>query len=545
MKPAQSTIHPSCLQEFLDSAENAADLGQRQYFTPPDLAAALGSILPTSDTVFDPSIGDGSLTLAAAKAAQTYGLDIDPRSKSACSKLPAPHIATADLTKWYPIAKETSITFPTIVTNPPFSLKWDTARLTPLADSHITEVANTFSETRSTSSTIDSTLASILITLDLLKEYGNALIIANASTIDRLLPATHPILRHCWLRVDIEAEVFQNIAQWHNHLRGQKNLPTTTALYLSRTHYKYTSPLQKTPHPTITLNTADPHHIRTELRQFKQNNPHLPRGPHIHHHATPEETNKWDAVTQEYAVRHQKATPTHNITLDHRGRIRTHLTPFDTYSGRYTRELVSRLNSLDGTPPASLVVQATTRTALREAVEGNIWRVHPDVPAAVNAAIAAYESERAPFFQPNPVMALGWVDENATITCHRKGLHGVTPGTSYQLRTWLEETDWEGEIINLAGKKEHVRYRGKELCICITLPDQTQHHFHVRRDNKLPDKETTPSHTTHHHTIETFLDHFHIPIPQDITQSDPLKHQQITQHLTAIEAQINTHLQTA
>ena len=41
MKQSGNTIHNANLQEFLDSAANAADYGQRQFFTPPDLAAAL------------------------------------------------------------------------------------------------------------------------------------------------------------------------------------------------------------------------------------------------------------------------------------------------------------------------------------------------------------------------------------------------------------------------------------------------------------------------------------------------------------------------
>ena len=63
-------------QEFIDSATNALQQGQRQFLTPPELASACAQLLPTMrPTALDLSMGKGDL-LATSGAHNLLGLDI-------------------------------------------------------------------------------------------------------------------------------------------------------------------------------------------------------------------------------------------------------------------------------------------------------------------------------------------------------------------------------------------------------------------------------------------------------------------------------------
>ncbi len=56
-------------------------------------------------------------------------------------------------------------------------------------------------------------------------------------------------------------------------------------------------------------------------------------------------------------------------------------------------------------------MQAAQRAEVVHAVKGGIWRVHPDLPKAVDEAISAYHSLRAPLYKLSPIRSLGYLDE--------------------------------------------------------------------------------------------------------------------------------------
>lgn len=535
---------------MLDSAPNASELGQRQYFTPPALAHALGTAMEKSGCILDISIGDGSLTYAGSieSTKQIYGIDIDPRSVRACNKLEVPaNVATANLTHWHSIASELNMKFPKVVCNPPFSLKWPCAHLKGLASSATDEIRETYQRLSEDQDTMDSTIASMLIMLDLLAENSSAMLIANKSTIDRLADQWELISSFCYLRIDIEAEVFPDIAQWHNEARGEKNLAATTVLYFSHTHKQYDHGAGS--QRKITMDSANPEEIKRAIKLFKETNYRCPKGPHIYtdqHQSLPE---SWQAVMNEYAVRFQNAPPEYNIHISN-GYIFTNLTTFNRIKGTYTMELIRQLEELDGKSPAGLVVQANTRTALQEVIQGGMWNVHPDVIPAVKKAIQAYESERAPFFQPNQTMSLGWVDEHAQLEAISSELPHIKKGESYQLRTWTEETTWEGKIVSIAGDKERVKYRGNELVVGLATKDETGkpvvHTFHVRRDEKAARNEGKPEYTKkgiiYQYPIESIFQHFEVPVPIDIAEARPEEFELHQKNLLTIQEHIRKTL---
>ena len=198
-RPQGQQLDGTDLQEVLDSAANAGDLGKQQFFTPRPIAAALATPLPFTRPVFvDLMMGDGALIAGAFAdlpplAAMGHlhatrrglGVDLDRR----CARQPA-DLATpvdtcaADLTEFYPLLAEMNWQYDCGGFNPPFSLQWHTDRLAALADSEIAAVRQCFRKGREHT---DSTLASLLIALDRQTPMGEGYFICNHSTAVKLL----------------------------------------------------------------------------------------------------------------------------------------------------------------------------------------------------------------------------------------------------------------------------------------------------------------------------------------------------------------------
>ena len=195
-----------------------------------------------------------------------------------------------------------------------------------------------------------------------------------------------------------------------------------------------------------------------------------------------------------------------------------------------------------------MTASTISSTALRHACASGAWRVEPALVEAVDAAVAAYEAVRAPFYTPNPVQSLGWIDEESFITCAKDGIPGIRVGDQCPLKSWIEETTWDDSKTNLAGNVESLELTGRELVVEVTASDGSLHHFHVRRDDATGELDaksvaaagtrTGPPPVRHYH-IQSFLDHFEIPIPKDIAQTNPAIYQSNLARLDALELHVN------
>ncbi len=266
MKQSGNTTQNANLQEFLDSAVNAAELGQRQFFTPPGIAAALFRPLPgiRKQLITDLHFGSGALARASG-AIHALGLDIDARVTGELDE-PADakwQVEQADLTHWYPIAVEADLQFPFITINPPFSLRWYADRLTALRESQVKEVAKAASKY---GEHIDSTLASFLIALDRLLPLGEGFMVCNANTARRFLgepygpagDAPHTsLLKHVWLWLDIPGKIFEN----------QIPQPWRSLSPAPRTHRSPSSGSRCRGHTRRPVRSHDPGGIRCPPRQ--------------------------------------------------------------------------------------------------------------------------------------------------------------------------------------------------------------------------------------------------------------------------------------
>src|SRR5262245_60461858 len=168
----QTQIAPQILQEYLDSAANAAQKGQAQFFTPIEWAELLCRPLPQwRSNVTDISCGAGHLLRAAENESTEllFGVEIQPlRSVPGRKTLAAPKAVdrvTGDLTRLYPLLRTVDFTSDLFVLNPPWDLHWYRDRLAGLAQSHVPAVREAFAalDSRTPRECLDSTVASLCI----------------------------------------------------------------------------------------------------------------------------------------------------------------------------------------------------------------------------------------------------------------------------------------------------------------------------------------------------------------------------------------------
>lgn len=185
MHQTGNSINPGNIQHFADSAKNAIQLGQRQFFTPPDFAEALCSVFQSSRATIASDLMAGNLALLkAAKRPHACGIDVDERITTLPTRSA---VFQADVTRFYPLAHQARLKHDLLLLNPPFSLQWWLSRLAPLALSDVPGVRETYIAACAKGDTIDSTLATLLIALDSLSSTGEGFMICNGDTARRLI----------------------------------------------------------------------------------------------------------------------------------------------------------------------------------------------------------------------------------------------------------------------------------------------------------------------------------------------------------------------
>ncbi len=559
---AKSGLTGQSLQMFLDSATNAIDKGQAQYFTPEPVANELIRFInPYGQTqiVLDPLAGDGSM-LNATQSVTKLGIELDGRFAKPLRNNPEfptgkTTITHADYTLWQELAGKIEMRFPLIVTNPPFGLQWHGKRFDWLrSGSPYTQAA--YNKLRG-KNTIDSTAATFLSTLELTAGTdGRAMMICNDDTARRLFgdpenPTADSLLHPIFLWMTINGSVFPNVKS------GLK----TAVIYFSRCHgqRRWNLP-QKTPNiKHLTLNSSDPQIIRNGLDSLQAGCFDLMEGGYrTYTDPTAEIVRQMTCIEQEYKRRYEsEIDPPFHIKLGINGRITRNLSTYD-HMGGISREALTRLNALQDKTPLQLSVQNNTRKELQWAVKWTGWRVDPKLIKAVAEAVKAYESERAPFYTPNPVQSLGWVDEEESLECCKDGLEACESGKSYPIQTSTEElVDTIQRFNTSTSTTDDIEANSQELVITVCCGSQgteshpdIEHKFHVRRASNIPEDVQT-SHrngrrvSIHHHVIDALLAHFIIPIPEDRTALMPEEFKNNLNLIDHLQGQINTNLATA
>jgi len=547
-RPQGQSLDGVDLQEILDSAKNAADLGKQQYFTPVEAAEAFAIPLPRARHTFvDLMMGAGSL-LVGAKPKRAIGVDIDRRFIRTSSKFPeGADLLQADITKLYPLLAEVNWQYDLGGFNPPFSLQWETARFAALAESQVPAVQATFKPGRET---IDSTLATMLMALDRQTPSGEAYLICNESTACKLFGdpdnsaskiQNSELRSHIWLWLTVPAGLSE----------GTSDL-TTAVLYFARGHdsagrppLHLTSPSSEATAITATLETARSH--RALMR----------KGRHIYSEdqCCPTTGPIFRAAAAEYRRLYSESkiqNSKFNIWLTG-GVIHRHLTPFQNFSGKIPKKDIATLNDIQGQTPMSLVVQKPTRLALQRAVRSEYWRVDPELLAAVEQACTQYAAQRAPFYPLSETQRIGFLDEEDSIVCKQdlrsiqnskfkiQNSRGFTAGRTYSLETQTRKIEHSHTRPNILGNEESVTLHGQELVIRIKDDAGIWWEFATFTDEELKNQNSAfniqnSGGAALKLKLELLPQHFAIPAVPDVAQLHPAKYEANLAALRALEA---------
>ena len=487
----KSSINPAILQPMLESAANAAEKGQSQFFTPLAFARNLATALPPRcrPAIVDLNCGAGHLLQASAlpDTELLLGNDIDPGSSKIEGLVNPRHISrlTRDLTVLYPLLKEINFSADLFVLNPPWRLWWYRERLAALAHSKLPAVREAFANLEETAprkgtaaGTIDSTIATLLIALDLCTQVGEGLLIANNATLERLIfgyggrvptPPHAAIARHVWAHLVIPGNPMSGSATCNWNGRTDFH---TGVIYFAADHragpqkYRWTNPV-KGPLPDRACLLGAELRQRASARQF------------IH--------DEWLAVKDKLAeLDGQTPRIPFNLWLNAGGRIKCDLSRFEAKSVKLNKVEAERLFRLQDKMPMELVLQRAQRDELLHVIHCGGWRVAPELVAAVTRAVTDYHGARAPLYPLPAIQRLGYLDEQDTIECKTdlRGVPamteaeaGVTPreavifhaGQKYSLRTQtVNVTRRSSKPNSFTGAPEELEHSGQQLAIYIS-----------------------------------------------------------------------------
>jgi hypothetical protein len=561
----KSSIAPSAIQTLFDSAANAVDKGQAQWFTPVEWARVLS--LPLNDyrpVIADLTCGNGQL-LAGSLRTATVKIDAKPRTGLGCdlepnlglaSPSPMPQIlsanfVTADVTRFYPLLCAVDWQCDTFVLNPPWDLHWYREPLAKMAESECSNVREAFAahDGRTSHNTIDSTIATLCIALDRSSSFGEGLLIGNESTLQRLLfvnDAPHrSLVEHIWAHIAIEGNICSDKT-------GQSGTDFRTGIiWFARGHSRGPSFNQTLMRTDIKPDDKDLLGlVRRVCAELKSNRLTRRNGPEAASYLHTKDTQElWQAAREEHSRLNgngDRPQNSFNIWFDESaGIIRTHLNLFDTISGRVDKSAAAALHALNGRQPIQLVVQRSQRQALLDAVKvDSPWRVDPALQRAVETAIVEYNRVRAPLYPLPKIQRLGYLDEHDDILCC-KPLNGYASGQRYQIRSTTVATKRAGTKVNNIGLLDDVEWNGQELAFFITDGTGVERCF---MEGRLRDENVTinlirpgatgrkqrdlePNACVIDFTLQELVEHFVIPEVSDVATLQP---KQFAAHLKTL-----------
>ena len=501
----KSNINPRCLQQMLESAPNAAEKGQSQFFTPHAFGAYLAKALPKlRPAIVDLNCGDGDLLQASVSpdTEALLGSDIDPDAGGLTSPRREPgekakarrrdiHPIHWDLTHLYPAMAEIDFTADLFVLNPPFRLWWDRARLKDLAASDLSAVRDAFAAQEEAAykkgtvdGTIDSTIATLLMALDRCTYLGEGLLIGNNATLERLLfapDAPHAaVARHVWGRLIVPGNPItgRDDCLWEKETAFQ-----TGVLYFARSHQ---AGPETVTWPADWATRLESGTLPLPDRLYRNGSALCYAG-----HAREAVAEDWKLLRDRAAqLNTNTGRQPYHLWLNVGGRIGCNLTDFEQRSVKVNKREAQRLYALRGKTPMELVIQRAQRDELRHVVHQGGWRVEPALLEAVESAVAEYNAARAPLYPLDAIKRLGYLDEQDTIEC-TKDLMGVkaesgkrkaetqplnasapqllfAAGSRYSIRTQTVTVTRRSWKYNpLMARDESLEHTGQELAIYI------------------------------------------------------------------------------
>lgn len=486
----QSLTHAN----LASAATNAHLKGLQQYFTPEPWAAALGAALPgLRRTITDLHCGSGTLVrgLANDTTREALGIDLDPAStlggKTAwLSSHPGiqPPLRThahADVLDVFPLLLETDTRFDLLALNPPFSLNWPLSLLPEPLRKGLS------------GKSIDSTHATLRMIPHLLNRKGEAMMIGNASTLQRLRDLYPEDFDQVWLH-----------AEFPSFFPGVDPSLTVGVLYfcgskLDRAHRLVNSWSAVLPPAEVA--------VMLDAMRRKCFTADCIEQPW---EADARSGRNFLACLDEAERRRDPARGAANVTLDTSGRIRTWISAYQERSVTVPLPLLEFLRSINRKHPLELTLQRGARLALQQAITSGLWTIDPAASAAIHDAITDFDRDRAPLSPIAAVQRIGWIDDAEELLCTRDFDH-FRAGQRYPLST--ETIEWKKQEERPryhAGKRdtEAVLVRGTDLRLTLHHPEQEAVHFIFNPDHSGGQAA---------YSLEELAANFQLPEVPDIT----------------------------
>ena len=507
-------------------ATNSHLKGLQQYFTPEPWAQALAAALPQyRRTILDPFAGNGSFVrgLANDTTRDALGLDLDPTATlggtKAWESTAAPDcrrdMAHGDLLDLLPLLDATGSRFDLVALNPPFSLTWPQDLL-----------PKSIQDGRHT---LNSTHATLRLAHTLLTPRGEAILIANQSSIEKL-HASHPQdFSHCWLWLDLPA-----------FFPGVDPATRIAVLYLTG------EPSAKLTPRILPFPATPPSVLAAALDAARQRHFH---GLWLEEpwHANRDSPRAFRNCCDEMERRRNPSAALCNVVLDDAGSLRTWVSAFQERSFAVPKHLADFLRKINRQHPVELTIQPASRAALTEAIDSGVWSIDPPARAAIAAALTAFATDRAPLAPLSQVQRLGWIDDTETLLC-TSDFHEFKAGHSYQLSS--QTVDWSKEELRPryhSGKrsKEAVQVKGTDLQITLHSGTSARHFtFNPANLASARGAHASSGHpaascgrsSSSFHTLADLAAHFHIPEVPDITAIHPQKYAENLALIDQLEA---------
>jgi SNF2 family DNA or RNA helicase len=562
-KQQGSGINPQNLQEVLESGTNAKNKGQSQWSSPIDFAKIVCIPLPAErPCITDLNAGPGQLLVGAANKTTRFLLANDIEN---CRTVKAPATSNyavsriqSDICKLFPLLREVQAEFDLFVLNPPWDVHWHQESLALLAESELYSVKLAWKARDPrlpAGKTIDSTVATLMIALDLMTARGEGVLIANESTLQRLIfkhDAPYRALAcHVWQHLVIAGNPMTGIDghQWED------NGFQTGVIYFARAHQD---------------GCYAPGEPAKTQAEFKETVQAMNRFRNRHgidlgysYHANGDSHGLWQACKDEYnALQGVKGHNSYNIWLKEDGTIGTMLSVFETHSGKVDKEAAERLFKLAGMRPLQLVMQSAQRAELLKAVNGGTWRVDPKLPALVAECVTSYNAVRAPLYPLSPIQSLGYLDESDHIKCRKDlfkdGKLLFKAGKTYELRTETVKVERTKFRPSLTYGDEEFLMSGQELAIHITgeeakpanakqarewsrfpstKPDTTKEYCFMDGKHMAKGVKITGG-VTADLTLQDIASHFDIPQVPDVAEVHPERFNAKLEILRRIEVKL-------
>ena len=476
-------------------------VGLQQYFTPPEVAEFVATVIGRHVPVIDPQAGNGSM-LQGFYAANRFGLEIDADQV----KRGDYEAIRGDAQRLVPMLRAIGARFPSVAMNPPFGLEWTDA-------------------VHKQKGHLNSTVLSFLWGIDLLERTGHGVLLCGTNRLNREVMTRPEADKSVYAILDIEdtlwpgdVDVLCSLAFFTHPSNARPTLKMRDGL-----RYRDSVVLDE-------IRNSGQH--RRAVVQAQRDLCRTPAGGY-----TPEASyflTKFEATRIEYerreAIRvNKRSRIKHDVSLKGKKLV--------VQPSAYAQLKLNDRGTLRGIQllhHQSISYFGQNQRDwknIQEAEDLDLITVEPTLRERVQRVIEESEVLSTPLFPVKDQMRLGWITDLEKIECIRTDSEqGFMAGESYDIQTYsqiLENTEHRAKE-NKKGDVEVRKFTTERKLLVVSI----RGNMGLRQFNESPEN------------IKYILRHFDVPDPGDVATRFPDLVEENRRILKEIEAEIALNVET-